>query len=81
MKKKERKICMSVNEGVNNEKKSKKRTMRSIGSKLVGNIGEDIVAYELYLRGWMPTRNYLGGFDLLAIKQKEIRKELENGAG
>ncbi len=74
MKKKERKICMSANEGDNNEKKSKKRTTRSIGSKLVGNIGENIVAYELYLNGWMPTKNYLGGFDLLAIKQKEIRK-------
>ena len=52
----------------------KKRTKRSIGSTLVGNIGEDIVAYELFLRGWMPTRNYLGGFDILAIKQEEIRK-------
>lgn len=65
---------MSVNEGDNDEKKSKKRTKRSIGSKLIGNIGEDIVAYELFLRGWMPTKNYLGGYDLLAIKQKEIRK-------
>ncbi|GAH80630.1 unnamed protein product, partial [marine sediment metagenome] len=65
---------MSVNEEDNNEKKNKKRTKRSIGSKLIGNIGEDIVAYELFLRGWMPTKNYLGGFDLLAIKQKEIRK-------
>ncbi len=52
----------------------KKRTKRSIGSTLVGNIGEDIVAYELFLRDWMPTRNYLGGFDILAIKQEEIIK-------
>ena len=66
---------MDVDVGTNNENKiSGKRSKRSIGSMLIGNIGEEIVAYELFLRGWMPTKNFLGGFDILATKQKEIKK-------
>ncbi len=72
---KEKEIKMDADKGTNNENKiSGKRSKRAIGSTLIGNIGEEIVAYELFLRDWMPTKNFLGGFDILATKQKEIRK-------
>jgi hypothetical protein len=44
------------------------------GSKLVGDIGEAIVSYELFKRGWEPTKNLLDGYDILIVKGHKVKK-------
>lgn len=51
-----------------------KKKFHNPGSKMIGDIGELTVAYELFKHGWTPNANLLDGHDILIFKNHKIRK-------